>query len=335
MGLRSTVKLLLPSFLLNWLRKIRYKKECKACYAYDAKRFTQYSNSFYKWDSSEKLIGQIVAEYHVIEKGLTMPNMKLGFGIDMMKSLIEHCKLYRLHFNNTNEQFLHALGVIAEYRLFHERNNYVVNEMLVISIDELLSQSDCSYSSPQLAMSRDDYFKFSYASFEDFSSSRHSLRNFSGTIDVGLLEKAVRLSQNAPSACNRQPSRVYIIQDKKIIKQILALQTGNRGFGHLADKLVILTGELGGFLSLSERNDVFLNVGIYAMNLLYALHYYQIGTCALNWCSMPDQDQKLRRICDIIPSENVILIIACGGVPDKFKIALSYRNDYLSILRIR
>ena len=124
------------------------------------------------------------------------------------------------------------------------------------------------------------------------------------------------------------------MHEKDLIEQVLKVQSGNRGFGHLANKLIVLTVESGAFLGLNERNDVFVNGGIYAMNLLYALHYYQIGACPLNWCSMPEQDLELRKICNILHSEAVIMLIACGGVPDKFKLVASHKDDSSNILKV-
>jgi len=329
-------KSLIPEFLKVKVRKFRFFMTCKECYRYDAERFLKYSNAFYQFDNSEKLIGVIVAEYHVIEKGLTMPEPRLGFGFEIMKALIKHCNLYSTQICDSNsEHFFHAISVIAEYKLFHDNNNFPLDEALFRSIDDILSKFGKAIPSMQISMTKEYYFKNIYSSFEDFSNSRHSLRNFSGSVELLLIEQAVKLAQNAPSACNRQPSRVYIIQNKNLINQILAIQNGNRGFGHLADKLIILTAELGGYLSLRERNDVYINGGIYAMNLLYALHYYQIGACSLNWCSMPDQDIELRKICDIKPSENILLMIACGRVPGKFQLTVSHRNSYKNILAIR
>lgn len=334
MDIKSTIKTIMPSFLLNRIRLIRYKKLCKSCYEYDAIRFTKYSNAFTRWDNPEKLIGQIIAEYHVIEKGLAMPNMRMGFGQVILNDLINHCNLYASRFDRENEQFIYALRVIAEYKFEHEKSNYKLEESLFKSIENLLSKNIESIPSEQVAISRNDYLKYTDSSFENFSNSRKSIRNFTGIVDLDIIKKAVSLAQNAPSACNRQPSRVYVVQEKERIEKVLKVQSGNRGFGHLADKLIVLTAESGGYLGLNERNDVFVNGGIYAMNLLYALHYYKIGACPLNWCSMPEQDIEIRKICGILPSEAVIMIIACGGVPENFKLVTSHRNDSSNILKV-
>jgi hypothetical protein len=62
------------------------------------------------------------------------------------------------------------------------------------------------------------------------------------------------------------------------------------------------------------------------MNLLYALHYHQIGACVLNWCNSPKDDAKLRTIIHIDDNEYITLFIACGRVPDhSFSVAKSQR----------
>lgn len=334
MNIKAILKRFIPSLILVAFRKKKNRRFCKKIYMYDADRFMNYSNTFHKWDNCEKLIGQIIAEYHVIEKGLAMPNMRLGFGEKILTDLINHCRLYSFKYDTNNEQFLYALRVLNEYKLEHDKQNYELNKFIKKDITNLTKTVKAIIPSEQISTTREEYLKHIYGSFQEFSNSRHSLRNFTGEINIDDIKKAVCLAQNAPSACNRQPSRVNILENKKIIEQVLNIQSGNRGFGNLADKLIILTAELGGFLSLNERNDVYVNGGIYAMNLLYSLHYYKIGTCTLNWCSSPEQDLKLRTICNIPNSETVILMIVCGGIPDKFKLVTSYRNDYNKILRI-
>jgi hypothetical protein len=49
---------------------------------------------------------------------------------------------------------------------------------------------------------------------------------------------------------------------------------------------------------------------------------------------MPEQDLELRGICNILPSEAVIMIIACGGVPENFKLVTSHRNNSSNILNV-
>lgn len=302
-------------------------------YKYDASKYLKYSNSFKINDSENKLIGRIIAKYHVIEKGLTMPNFKYGFGNNTMISLIEDCDNYYHKYNNNNEQLLHAISVIAEYKYIHEINKKPIDNKLLSMIDNIMSLFPDINKKEQIFTTRKEYFKFSNLKFDEFSNSRHSLRNFTGKVNKETIEKAVMLAQNAPSSCNRQPIRIYIIEDKHKIKKIFNLQNGNRGFGHLVDKVIILSAELGVYCGIRERNMHYIDAGIYAMNLLYALHFYQVGACMLNWSDTPEVDKGIRTIIEIPFSEKVILLIACGGVPENFKLTLSKRYNLKYVLR--
>ena len=84
---------------------------------------------------------------------------------------------------------------------------------------------------------------------------------------------------------------------------------------------------MGLFGGIAERYQVYIDGGMYAMNLLYALHYNQIAACILNCSHTPEKDELLRNICGIKDSENFIAMIACGIPPERFKIAISRRYE--------
>jgi nitroreductase len=105
----------------------------------------------------------------------------------------------------------------------------------------------------------------------------------------------------------------------------LEIQGGNRGFGHLVNKLMVITSETGVFSSESERNQAFIDGGIYAMNLLYSLHYYNIACCILNCSNTVEKDRRLRELCGVKESEVFISMVSLGMPPNDFKAAASIR----------
>ncbi len=79
--------------------------------------------------------------------------------------------------------------------------------------------------------------------FEEFAKNRHSVRDFAvDTVDESIIRKAVELAQTAPSACNRQSTRVHYIQNRDICKNVLDLQGGAKG--HTVSSVIVLTSEL-------------------------------------------------------------------------------------------
>lgn len=175
--------------------------------------------------------------------------------------------------------------------------------------------------------------KMSKGSFEGLVKARRSIRNFSTEpVDEGLIEEAVRLAQFSPSACNRQGTYVFYTLDHYSIDKILELQNGNRGFGHLAKTLIIVTADRSVSQGVGERKQAILDSGIFAMSLLYGLSYVGLGSCPLNWSVTPEADASLRKLVNIPETHEVSMLIAAGHLPEKVAIANSARNKTHRIL---
>lgn len=303
-------------------------------YIYDIKRYLLYSKTTDVAKNQKALISQIVARYHVIEKGLTMPETRMGFGKENILALINDLEIYvAKKFDTTEVQFRHAISVLAEYLDFHNVNNFVLEKDVESGIEKIINTISQEDVCKQKEISSAEYFSHQNSSFKDFALSRKSVRNFS-TKDVKYekIKEAINIAQYTPSACNRQPSRVHIVDDKILMKKVLDLQGGNRGFGHTGNKILIVTGELAVFAGASERNEVYTNVGLFSMGLLYALHYQGIGSCVLNWSKTSKTDRELRKIIPIPNSETVVMMILIGYPSDDLKIACSMRDNTDSIV---
>lgn len=293
-------------------------------FRYDQGRFLKHSPNS-RATTKEGALAAIIMTYHVVEKGLTMPDMRLGFGREMILGLVESLNEFAGKYGTSEPQFIEAVRVISEYKKVHDDAGFEFDEVRSRVISALLSRVPVE-PSHQIEMTRERYWAELDAPFEAFSASRHSVRNFAGTVSLEQIRSAIALANNAPSACNRQYVRVHCVSDREKIRECLALQNGNRGFGHLADKLLILTADLRAAWG-AERNDIFTNSGIYLMNLCYALHKNRVAHCMLNWSVVPEKDLELRRILEIPEFENVIVFIVCGDVPEKFKLASSPRKS--------
>ena len=136
---------------------------------------------------------------------------------------------------------------------------------------------------------------------------------------------------NAPSSCNRQVSRVHIIADDVLKAKLLKIQQGNTGFGNLADKILVVTANTESYASGRERNAGYIDGGMFGMNLLYSLHYHQIGACVLNSYLTPKDEKKIKSLINIPKSEVLVMIILIGEIPSKFKIAYSVRQEYSKV----
>lgn len=299
-------------------------------------RYLMHSNTdYYKTEDNFAYI--ITVNYHVIEKGLTMPDMRLGFGQSRLLQLIDDIKQWRhLGFNMDNTQYKQALRVISEYFRVHKENGFELPAVLIEAYEGLGAKEN---ETPLYEkVDAEEYFSKCDDAFDCFSESRHSLRSFDPVSEVSLdkLESAIDLARNTPTPCNRQPNKTIVVTNKETIAKVLDLQGGARGFGHLGDKLLIITSDLSAFAGAREMSEVYKTGGMYAMNLLYALHFNKIGACALQWGEQPKNERILRKLVEIPANENVIMMILVGN-PQKedFTVALSCRNEIEKSLVVR
>ena len=298
-------------------------------YWYDIKRYTRYSNTHYALDSANKFKGRLTLFYHVIEKGLTMPETRLGFGTKVVNNLIELCNLYLKAGHSVKDPvFVHSIKVLNEYLRYHEKRKYTLEPQIVSRIKKLASKVNILNASNQYEFTEKEFFQHHNASFDKFCISRHSARNFiEKEVPTDTIYHAIQLAMKSPSACNRQPNRVYVVKDRDKFNQLLKLQSGNRGFGHLANGIIVITSDISVFQNNDERKEASFNSGLFSMSLIYALHFYKIGACLLNWSTSVENDIKLRGLLKIPDNEVITVTIAFGHLPEKFKIAISPRLE--------
>lgn len=117
-----------------------------------------------------------------------------------------------------------------------------------------------------------------------------------------------------------------------MVRDLAALQNGNRGFGSLAPRLLIVSGEMQSFFGSSERNQIFIDGGLFSMSLLFGLHAMGLGACPLNWSVSFRQDRKLRRKFRIPESEAVIMIISLGYLPETLSVPKSVRYPLSGVM---
>ncbi|MCR5752142.1 MAG: nitroreductase family protein [Kiritimatiellae bacterium] len=309
------------------------RREVKALYDYDRDLFLKYSGAV-NLQSQEAMKARIIMAYHVIEKGLTMPRRRKDFGRPMVLSLIQMLEDWKRQYGSEDEQIRYAGGVVLAYKEMHIE---VGEDMSDSEFWRKVNLFEDNWESKEISLQRrytkDTFFEGATASFAKFAHSRHTCRHFIGEVPLEILQAAVELAMTTPSACNRQHSRVHCVSDHQTRDAIYDIQKGkgNRGFGEDADKLLVITAELQDLRWIEERNDVFVNGGMFLMNLSYALYYYKIAHCILNWSVTIDADKTIHRLLSIPESERVIAMIACGNAPDEFYVANSPRKSWRTV----
>lgn len=319
----------------KYLRKVRFLVNTYRLYLHDARLYIRHSNGFHTNSTPQRALDYLTVFYHPIEKGLAMPQLRLGFGKDRVLAVIDMINDYELKWGDKNNSIVkNAVGVIKEYDKLHKRKKYKLDDKLQLSIDNLIKAYPDVKIAHQPEYSRDSFFSHTHSDFPDFAKSRRSVRNFTQKehVDTRLVYNAIELSITSPSTCNRQSVKVHVVEDRDMVKEVMNLQSGNRGFGHLADKVLLITSDLQSWNVPGERFSPYIDSGIFAMNLLYALHYYNIGACPLNWSENAVRNERLHKLLNIPENEIITMMIVCGCVPNHFAIVRSERKSLNDIL---
>ena len=270
----------------------------------------------------DDLLNRLLVAGHIIEKGISMPNRRYGFGYSTIRLVIDFANKCIDKYGVSNNQLQYAIDDLEEYYKIHKEANYKLPDDITKNIEALLKHKKVE-SVNCISISKTDFF-CDYKDFKDFAHSRHTSRWFSGDIVSNeVILEAIELAQTAPSACNRQSIRVKVLSGE-VKNAVVSLQNGNRGFGDNISHLILLTSNRNSW-DENFRTSAYLDGGIFTMNLLYALHYYKICACTLNAHLSPNAINKLRKITGINKSEVPIVFIAIGTPTEEMVIAKSRR----------
>ena len=317
--------------ILKMLRWLKHELVAWRYFRYDRRRMLAYSGAFTA-DTRGKLLAKLIMRYHVLEKGLTMPARRFWFGWQVVLDVMALADEFAARYGDEEPQCRHAIGVVRAYWELH-REHAQAHEQELQVLARFLERFPQVSAAVEPHCRREEFYAAKDAPFPSFCQARHTLRHYAEKeLSMDRLRVAVDMARSAPSACNRQHSRVHVVSDRELISTVLTLQGGNRGFGHLANKLLVVTADLEALAGIGERNDVYVNGGMFLMNLCYALYHEEIAHCILNWSKSPAEDKALRKLVGLRDSETVIALLTCGETPEEFDVAASPRKNLEEVL---
>ncbi len=250
----------------------------------------RYSRFMMKSDSreyftrdSDKVNYQVMKDSHRVEKGLSFSEPRSKFGLEVKARIVKFLP------------YVTDSTVVSSANSAREALNAWENESLIMSTVSLEVQKRYSgLSNP-----------------EDFFLTRHSTRDFDGAkIEIDVLVRALELASTAPSVCNRQAWRVDFFFGEDV-SRLREFQNGNLGFGDIP-ALAVISADLNAFSGRGERNQAYVDGGIYSMTLVASLHSLGVSTCMLNLSVENKKAKLLRREMNLADNFEVIMMMAIG-----------------------
>ena len=288
----------------------------------------KYNASSHTDDDREKMEYTLLRENHTIEKGMSMRNPHIGFGKQKVESLLTRLEKFYNLYHSENPEFLKApLSTISNYIEYTEKTGVQIPiiKQKFHSLIMKVGLGDIEDNTGVYLETREHIKRNCNKDFASLLFSRHSIRFFTGELpSTKVIEEALRLAQQTPSACNRQSWKSHVFMGEKSI-DLIKWQEGCRGFEDEIRCCILVTANMKAFLSY-EVHQMYVDGGLYAMNLVNAFHSLGIGTIPL---STAFDCKKLSRLTyfDIPKNETPILIVGIGLIPDTFRCAASKRKS--------
>lgn len=261
----------------------------------------------------KNLEGQLTRDYHRIEKALSLNEPRRPFGLELEKQLAT---------------LVGADGAATQSPLLLKNVNDSVTALRLWNdegkIDDSISPVwDGAPTEKKAGLDGSALFE-----------RRRSVRNFDSdrSVDLRIIREAVRLAGLTPSVCNRQPWKAYCFTRDEDLLQILQLHAGSKGFGTDASGIIAVSVDLRLFSGAGERNQRWIDGGLFAMSLVLAFESLGVSTCMLNWSRDNSDTAKLRDVAGISNQEDVVVLIAFGYPRKGHRVARSPRRSVDELL---
>lgn len=311
--LNGRLKAALPTGLRRWLRERKSLIQLRREFKRDAERYANAAAESTRTLGLTpiQLEAQLTKDYHRVEKGLALPAPKRPFGADVLRRLDE--MIPQAAEVAAGSTFL-ARATSARTALAQWNQDGNIDD----AVAPLLTEAT---QTPPAAPGADRLF-----------TTRRSVRHFSpDPIDSAIVHEAISLALNSPSVCNRAPWRVrsYTGEDAR---RVLAHQNGNRGFGDNIPTLLLVTVDAGLMTGAGERNQAWIEGGIFGSTLVWALHSLGVATCMLNLSLTNAAADDLRSETGMNARELPIMMIAVGHAARGARVAASRRRALSEVL---
>lgn len=309
--------------------------EAKRNYDYDMRRYLRYSSALDISPDPVALAAYLTSAYHAVEKGLAMEDTRAGFGRDKIRpilaAIVELERMGEARFASEG-----ARGCIQSYVRYHDDRGLALPAEFEDELREFVAEMEGkSFPGGATAWTRKDIEDATNFDYARFIQTRSSVRHYTGEpVAPEVVENAVRLAIKSPKVCNREMRRVHVAYEPELRNHLLSYHNGNRGFGHKMGVVMVVTVDLREFDIIGERNQGWIDGGLFAMSLVYALHAAGLGTCMLNWSEDCDRDMQLREAFAIPDYEDVITFIGAGHLPEDFEVAASPAPDIDRVLSL-
>ncbi len=263
---------------------------------------------------------------HRLEKGLLMQPLRPVFGLAYLPQLVSD---YRTQLNNhlaCAEELQWAYNVLAEYFNLVDTGHPLIAEQKQ-RFDHANHRHDAKKSYKPYPRSESLVQSISYDQFKALAWQRRSVRWFKNTpVERNKVEAAMEAASLAPSACNRQPYQVYVIDKPELLERATHYPMGTAGWAHNIPMLAVIVGDFSSFEAARDRHVPYIDASLAAMNLMLALETLGLSSCPINWPDIEIRERRMAKLLKLDTWQRPIMCMAIGYAQEEGGIAYSQKK---------
>lgn len=273
---------------------------------------------------------------HRLEKALIMEPRRPTFALAYITETVEAYELYQQNCSLTDAKLARwSTDVLHAYFAAVDKNDLLarLETRFLAAAGEMPDadvESHAPYlrgASPELTVTHDDLLRLAVR--------RRSVRWFEDRpAERELIDKALLVARQSPTACNRQPFEYRVYDDPEMVRKVAAIPFGTAGYHHNIPTIVVLVGRLDNFFSARDRHVIYIDASLSAMAFMLGLETVGLASSAINWPDFEPLEHKMAKVIGLEPFERIVMLLAVGhpradsGVPYSAKKSLEYLRRY-------
>lgn len=269
---------------------------------------------------------------HRLEKGLQMQPRRDVFALDYIDETLDFYEAAAARSASAvvdagEMQWAH--DVLEEYFATVSRDEAVVSRAAARFAAVPTIENHAVRPYQQRELERTD---IAYEQMLHLAQSRRSIRWFQDrAVPRELIDKALLVGRQAPSACNRLPYEFLVFDTPDEVARVGSIPFGAAGYSHQIPTLIAVKGDQANYFSPRDRHTVYIDASLAVMGFVFALETLGLSSSIINWPDFEPLEARMAKELALKPHERIVMLVAVGYPDPDALVAYSKKKDIESI----
>lgn len=251
---------------------------------------------------------------HRLEKGLIMMPRRDVFARDYITETIEfyeqaadQCRRDPDSIETSEIEWAH--DVLTDYF----RSITVANPTIDAARERFEAASVDAEFTAKVPYVKKEISSITYSELDDLVMQRRSVRWFEDKpVPRELIDNALLIARQAPTACNRLPYEFRVFDDPELVQEVSSIPFGTAGYAHNIPCVVVVVGRLSSYFSPRDRHAIYVDGSLAAMSFMLGLETLGLSSSVINWPDFEPLERKMQKELDLDLTDRVVMLIAVG-----------------------